>query len=200
MMIIGLTGGICSGKSTVAARFRYHAIPVISADDVAHEIMKPGSSVLDSVIGAFGREIVRDDGTLDRGKLRAIVFSHTEKKKKLESLTHPAIRKRMQELTIKATAPYLVQEIPLLVESNGQIRVDRILVVTCSVENQLERLVKERVLTPTIARKIIATQVSDTQRLTVADDVIENNQDLDTLQQAVDQMHLKYLAITTPSS
>ncbi len=192
---IGLTGGIGSGKSTVARRFAELGVPVIDADEVAREVVAPGEPGLAAVLSRFGPGVLAPDGQLDRRALRERVFSDPAARRDLESLLHPLIRARMQALAAAAGGPYVVLAIPLLIEGGGRDRVDRVLVVDVDEAAQIERLMARDGGTRQQAEAILAAQASRAQRLAQADDVLDNRRSVPELRQAVDALHRRYLQL-----
>lgn len=192
---IGLTGGIASGKSTVAELFAARGVPVIDTDQIARDVVEPGQPPLERLVERFGTEILTPDGHLDRPKLREIVFSDPKARADLEALTHPAIGTAVETLSAAAGGPYQILVIPLLVEKGLTGRVDRVLVVDCPEETQLERLQKRDGSTPEQARAMLNAQTSRPARLKAADDVIHNEADLTTLRAQVATLHQRYLEL-----
>ncbi len=172
---IGLTGGIASGKTTVANLFAALGVPVLDTDQIARDVVEPGQPALGQVVAAFGPDILGPDGRLDRPALRARVFADPDSRKRLEAILHPAIRAELARQAEAAGGPYQVWVIPLLVEGGQVDRVDRILVVDCPEEIQLARVMARDGETPESARAILAAQASREQRLAAADDVIVND-------------------------
>ncbi|MCL1501345.1 dephospho-CoA kinase [Xanthomonas nasturtii] len=175
--IVGLTGGIASGKSALAAEFEKLGVPVIDADVVARQVAAPGP-VLDAITEQFGREILLPDGTLDRQALRQIVFSNPTQRQALEAITHPAIRAKLQCAAVAADGPYAIVAIPLLAEAGGRATypwLDCILVVDVPVAMQHARLMQRDRSTPAMANQMINAQASREQRLVLADDVVSND-------------------------
>jgi dephospho-CoA kinase len=193
---IGLTGGIASGKSTVAQRFSELGVPVIDADESARIVVAPGSPGLAEIIGNFGENLLTTDGALDRRSLRNLIFSDPGRRRELEVILHPLIRADMERRASFASGPYLVMAIPLLIESGSRDRVDRILVVDVDEQVQLSRLIARDRCTVEQARAILAAQTSRTSRLEVADDVVQNAGTMSELRHAVDQLHQRYLGLT----
>lgn len=194
MLRIGLTGGIGSGKSTVAMHFARLGAPVIDTDEIARDLAMPEKPAYRYIVHHFGQEIVQPDGHLDRARLRQIVFDDAEKRKTLEGILHPRIHAQLMARAAELRAPYCVFVIPLLIESRTDYGIGRILVVDVDPDAQLERVVA-RGLSNDQARKIIAAQASRAERLQRADDVIENRGSIADLETQVDKLHEKYLAL-----
>jgi dephospho-CoA kinase len=190
---IGLTGGIASGKSTVAQRFAELGVPVIDADESARSVVSPGSPGLAEVISNFGKHLLTTDGVLDRRSLRNLIFSDPGRRRELEAILHPLIRADMDRRASVASGPYLVMAIPLLVESGGRDRMDRVLVVDVDEEVQLKRLMERDGGTLEQAKAVLAAQASREIRLQVADDVLPNVGSLSELRHGVDQLHQRYV-------
>ena len=194
--VIGVTGGIGSGKSTVCDVFaRRHGIAVIDADQVAREVVLPGSDGLAAIVRTFGAEVLDGEGRLDRARLRAIVFADPAKRGALEAITHPAIRQRMREHVEAVTSPYCLLGIPLLAEGGKNPLIDRVLVVDCPEAVQLARVKARDNLTDAEVTAIMATQASREARLRIADDVILNDGDPAALAGRVDDLHAMYLSL-----
>lgn len=192
---IGLTGGIASGKSTVAELFAARGVPVIDTDQIAREVVEPGQPPLERLVERFGTGILTPDGHLDRPKLREIVFSDPKARTDLEALTHPAIGTAVEALAAAAGGPYQILVIPLLVEKGLTARVDRVLVVDCPEALQLERLQQRDGSTSQQARAMLNAQTSRTARLKAAHDVIHNESDLAALREQVATLHQRYLEL-----
>jgi dephospho-CoA kinase len=196
---IGLTGGIASGKSTVSAAFTQLGVPVIDADEVAREVVAPGTPGLRSVVQRFGNEVLDPAGALNRSVLRAMIFQDPQARRDLEAILHPLIRHRMETLADATAGPYVVMAIPLLVEGGPSDRVgdrvDRILVVDTEESAQVQRVVTRDHVDEAQARAILAAQASRAQRLSVADDVLENSGSVAQLRQAVEKLHGQYLQL-----
>lgn len=195
MLRVGLTGGIGSGKSTAAALFAGHGVPVIDADEIAHQLVTPGQPAYEQVIKTFGRGIVATNGRLDRDRLRRIVFADPEQRKRLEAILHPLVRREIQRETRRLQAPYCIIVIPLLIEANQRDLVDRVLVIDCDEGLQLQRVAGRSQLTEDEIRKIVGAQLSRNERLRHADDVILNNTDLGELRANVEALHQRYLTL-----
>jgi dephospho-CoA kinase len=196
MLIIGLTGGIGSGKSTVEELFADLGVPVIDADQAAREVVAPGEPALDAIVTRFGREILNPDGSLDRGRLREYIFEDDAARKELEALLHPPIRARMQAQLEGLDTPYAILSIPLLIESGRTDTVDRVLVVDVSEQQQTERVCRRDGISEQQARAILAAQVSRQERLAAADDVIDNSGSRAALEAQVQALHRSYLTIS----
>lgn len=196
-MIIGLTGGIGSGKTTVCKLFAKLGVPVISADEIAHDLLKTNHAVYQAVRNKFGEEFLDAKSNIDRHKLRARIFSAEDEKLWLEQLLHPLIKEEIIERTKNIVYPYCVVEIPLLVEVGWQDLVDRILTIDCTEELQLARATaRDGTVNKQIAN-VIANQITREKRRTASNDIIENAGDLKTLQQHVEQMHHHYLELAS---
>jgi len=192
---VGLTGGIASGKTTIANMFGELGAILIDTDLIARNVVAPGTEGLQAIVKAFGDEVLAPDGTLDRRALRSIVFSDETRRRELESITHPRIR---AETTIQMHTfggPYQIIVVPLLVESPLRNAVNRVLVVDCSREVQLARLLQRDAESYDKAERMIASQASREERLALADDVIDNNADLDNVRRQVRKLHRKYLLL-----
>jgi dephospho-CoA kinase len=192
---IGLTGGVASGKSTVARLFASHGVPVIDLDQVAREVVEPGEPGLAAIVAAFGEVILDAGGRLDRASLRARVFQDAVARKRLEALLHPPILEAAVRHAADAGGPYQVIVAPLLVEFGLAGWVDRVLVVDCPAELQLARLLARDGHDEALARAILATQASREQRLAAADDVITNDGSPDKLPGAVATLDVLYREI-----
>lgn len=192
---VGLTGGIASGKSTVAKFFAALAVPIIDTDQVAREVVEPGQPPLERLVERFGQDILTPDGHLDRPKLRQIVFSDPKARTDLEALTHPAIGTAVEAWSAAAGGPYQILIIPLLVEKNLASQLDRVLVVDCDEELQIRRLQARDGSTVEEARAILNAQTSRTARLKSAHDVIQNDGDMSAVRDQVSALHTRYLEL-----
>ena len=196
--VIGLTGGIGSGKSSVAALLGGLGAAVIDTDEIAHRLTAPGQAGSREIARQFGPEFLRTDGALDRDRMRALVFADPAARKKLEGILHPMIRAKVLSAVAAVTAPYAVLVVPLLVETGAYRElIGRTLVVDCSEETQIERVRHRNNLEEKAVRDIMASQASRATRLAAADDVIVNNTDLAVLEQRVSELHTRYLALAT---
>jgi dephospho-CoA kinase len=197
MMIVALTGGIGSGKSTVSDRFAALGVPVIDTDVIAREQVLPGSPALEEIRSAFGPVVFAPDGTLDRARLRELVFDVPDKRRQLERILHPRILAEMDRRIRALDAPYAIVVIPLLLETDQTSMADRILVVDCAEALQIARVRERSGLNKNQIRRILTAQIDRASRLVAADDVIENNGSLDELIAAVDRLHESYLLLAS---
>ena len=194
--IVGLTGGIGSGKSAAGQVFEELGIAVIDTDAIAHALTGPGGAAMVPILAAFGADYLTPEGALDRARMRALVFADTAKKHKLESILHPMIRAQTNEFLQAARSPYVMLMVPLLVESQDyRQRCQRILVVDCAEEEQIERVKARSGLAAEQVRAIMANQVSREARLAAADDVIDNSRDLAHLRRQAAALHARYLQL-----
>lgn len=192
---VGLTGGIASGKSTVANLFAALGVPIIDTDLIAREVVAPGTALLARIAEELGPGVLTANGSLDRPGVRDLVFRNPAARAALESLTHPAIRAEMERQADASTAPYSMLAIPLLVEKGSKNVVDRILVVDCNEELQIGRLQARDGSTLEQARAILAAQATRQARIAAADDVIRNDGDLHALRDQVAKLHARYLEL-----
>lgn len=200
---VALTGGIASGKSTVAARFAALGVPIIDADEIGRALLAPGGPLLQPVLSRFGpaisqrygQSLQRTDGSLDRALLRRLVFDDAVERKALEALTHPLIRARSEELARTAGGPYQLHVVPLLVEKHGESRYDRVLVVDAPQSVQIARLTERDGTAPAQAEAMLAAQASREARLAAADDVIMNTAGLPELEAQIVELDRKYRAL-----
>ncbi|KAG8151972.1 dephospho-CoA kinase [Burkholderia catarinensis] len=198
MFAVGLTGGIGSGKTTIADLFAARGASLVDTDLIAHRITAPGGLAMPAVEQAFGRGFVAADGSLDRAKMRTLIFSDDDARRRLEAITHPLIRAetdREAREAREARGPYVMFVVPLLVESgNWKARSDRVLVVDCPVETQIARVMRRNGFTREQVEAIIARQATREARLAAADDVIVNDATTpDALAAQVDALHQRYL-------
>jgi dephospho-CoA kinase len=192
---VGLTGGVGSGKSTVAALFAGLGVPVVDADQVAREVVEPGESALAEVVTAFGASVLDAGGRLDRAALRARVFANPGERARLEAILHPRIRARMEARAAALEAPYCILCVPLLVEARDVPRVDRVLVVDVPEALQVARVAARDGLDAEAARAMIAAQAPRAARLAAADDVIVNDGPTAALAPRVEALHALYLGL-----
>lgn len=197
---VGLTGGIGSGKSTVADRFAELGAAIVDTDAIAHAITAPGGAAIDALRAHFGDAYITAGGALDRGRMRELVFADAGAKRALEFILHPLIRARAEDAAQHAAenAPYVMFVVPLLVESgNWKTRVDRVLVVDCPVDVQVERVARRSRIDADGARSIVAQQASRERRLAVADDVLFNGGAVGQLAERVARLHATYCRLAS---
>jgi len=194
--VVGLTGGIGSGKSAAADEFARLGASVVDTDAIAHELTAAGGAAIAEVRRRFGAAFVDATGAMDRKRMRDLVFSEPEEKQRLEALLHPMIRAESERRIAAAPGAYVVHVVPLLVESPGfRERYRRVLVVDCPEALQVARVRQRSALPEDAVRRIIASQIQRERRLAAADDVIDNSGTISALQQQVRQLHEKYLAL-----
>ncbi|WP_433852233.1 dephospho-CoA kinase [Stenotrophomonas nitritireducens] len=202
--IVGLTGGIASGKSEVTRRFEALGITVADADVAAREVVAPGSPALERIRERFGDAVLLADGSLDRAQLRAHVFGNDEERRALEAITHPAIRARVRDICETAASPYAIAAIPLLAEAGGRTAypwLDRIVVVDAPEAVRHARLIQRDDIDAALATRMIQAQASREQRLALADDVIVNDGQPEHLQpqvEALDRIYRQLAAARAP--
>ena len=189
---IGLTGGIASGKSTVAEMFADLGVPVIDTDVIAREVVRPGQPALDEIRERFGKDVFDDDGSLDRTAMRNLVFANDEARRDLEAILHPRIGAETRRQSKAANGPYQLIVVPLLAESALHEFVDRVLVVDCDEALQIQRLMARDAESVEQARRMLAAQASRAKRLAIADDVIKNNRGLAQLREQVETLDRQY--------
>jgi dephospho-CoA kinase len=191
--VVGLTGGIGSGKSSVAGLFLELGVPFVDADIVAREVVEPGEPALDQIADYFGRSVLRTDGTLDRAALRLRVFEDAPARQWLEKCLHPVIRTRMVEQLRQAKGPYVLLVSPLLLETDQARLCERVIVVDVPVETQLERTMHRDANTRDQVERIVAAQMSRGERLAKADEVIDNSRPLEQVAEQVRELHQRLL-------
>jgi len=192
---IGLTGGIASGKSLVADCFAELGVPIIDADQVARDITRPDQPALREIVDLFGDAVIAPDGSLDRRRLRRIVFADTASRAVLEGILHPRIRAEMLLRAGRAGGPYQVLVVPLLVETGFDRLTDRVLVVDCPEELQKARLLSRDAEDPAQVERILAAQIPRGERLAAADDVLDNSGPIAATRAQVSTLHRRYLAL-----
>jgi dephospho-CoA kinase len=196
--LIGLTGGIGSGKSTVAILFKECGVTVLDSDEISHQLTRSGGEAIAAIRREFGEGFIDGNGALDRARMRQLAFSDVHSKKRLESVLHPMILENMMELIRAHSAEtYLLLVIPLLLEADNYLElVQRVLVVDCKEETRLARVMRRSGMVEQEVRAIMAGQISREERLKCADDIILNDSDMDSLRKLVKQLHRKYLDIS----
>lgn len=197
---VALTGGIGSGKSTVADAFSQLGVNVIDADLIARQVVEPGSPALLAIAARFGQQMINDDGTLNRRSLRERIFAHVEDKTWLNALLHPLIQQETRRQMQAASSPYVLWVVPLLVENNLIANADRVLVVDVAKETQIARTILRDRVSREHAERILAAQATREQRLAAADDVIENMGPPDAIASDVARLHEKYLMLASQAA
>lgn len=194
MYAVGLTGGIASGKTLISNLFAELGVPIIDTDVISRQLLEPGELAYKQVCAHFGKQILHANDKIDRARLRELVFTNPAEKSWLEKMLHPLIYQRSHEAVREhSRASYVMVVIPLLFETNFQSLVDRILVVDCPAEVQIERLVKRDNIDESLARKMMAQQLSNPERLARAHDIINNGSDDSDLRSQVAALHQSYL-------
>lgn len=195
MLRIGLTGGIGCGKSTVCEVFREYGIPVIDSDIIARELVEPETPALQQIVNLFGEQVLQQDGSLNRAKMRELVFNNRQQREQLESLLHPLIHQEMLRQLAAIKTPYVIIAIPLLLEKGWQRQLDRVVVVDCSEEQQRDRAAQRDGSSMQTINQIIASQISRDNRLRAADDIIDNSRSLESLRSQIQRLHHHYLTL-----
>lgn len=194
--VVALTGGVASGKTTVADLFARLGVPVLDADVAARQVLEPGSDGLRAVVEAFGPEVLKSDGNLDRRGLRHKVFADDAARKQLETIVHPRVRARLRTGLAEISAPWALLVVPLLSENQADYRwVDRVLVVDVPKEVQIARLMQRDGIEKKLASQMLAAQATRDQRLALADDVIDNRGDPATLEGRVRELAMRYASL-----
>lgn len=191
-LLVGLTGGIASGKTAVARQFERLQVPVLDTDQIARDVVEPGTPGLARLIESFGPGILDESGRVDRRRLRQLVFADADLRRQLEAITHPAIREELARRSAAAGGLYQIHVIPLLVETGRAGAYDRVLVVDSPEEEQIRRLIARDNTDIEQARRILAAQATREQRLSAAHDVIENKGTLADLEKFVQILHEQY--------
>ncbi len=192
--IVGLTGGIGSGKTTVSALFAARGVTVIDTDEIARQLTAAGGEAIPALMAEFGPHIADTNGALDRDAMRRLAFADPRVRQRLEALLHPRIARIALQACADARTPYVILAVPLLVESEGwKERCDRVLVVDCEEALQIERVMTRSQLAENEVRAILSAQASRAERCAIADDLIDNNAEPSALVAAVDALHLRYL-------
>jgi dephospho-CoA kinase len=196
VLTIALTGGIGSGKTSIASIFKSLGVPIIDSDTISKEIILPGKPCFKDIVNEFGEEILTNKGTIDRYKLRDIIFNNDKARIKLENITHPIIFKNIDIQTSLINYPYCLIIVPLLIETKSVKHFDKVLLVDTLENIQFERVTKRDSISPTLLKKIIKTQVTRSERLKYADDIIENNNEIGNLNEYINILHKKYLTLS----
>ena len=196
---IGLTGGIASGKSMIADMFAALGVPVIDTDVIARDVVAPAQPALDEIRHEFGDDAFDADGEFDRAAMRRIVFADDDARGRLEAILHPRIQAAAYAEAEAAGGPYQIIVVPLLTESPIRDFVDRVLVVDCDEQTQIRRLMARDGESEGQARRILAAQASREDRLAIADDIIDNDHDIEEAERQVAALHRRYLTTFAPS-
>ena len=195
-LVVGLTGGIGSGKTTVANGFGKLGIPLIDADLIARELVEPGQAALEEICAVFGPGCLSADGRLDRTRIQQQIFADKALRLRLEAILHPEIRKRIKALIADIRTSYCIVVIPLLLETGQDDLVDRILVIDAPEEEQIKRVAARDKLSHNAIIRVMHTQADRETRLASADDIIVNNSDLETLTSQIQSLHHRYLELS----
>jgi dephospho-CoA kinase len=196
MLVVGLTGGIGSGKTTVANGFSALGVPVIDTDQLARELVEPGQPALDEIIAVFGKDCISRDGQLNRAYIRQQIYSDAVLKSQLEDILHPKIRQHIKTLLAELREAYCIVVIPLLLETHQTDLVDRVLVVDTSEKEQLTRVAARDSLSDNTIMAIMQSQSDRNTRLQAADDIIVNDRDLRSLTERILELHTYYMEIS----
>jgi len=194
MFTVVMTGGIASGKTSVSDLFASHGVPILDTDLAARAVVEPGQPALDEIKANFGSDVITASGELNRAALREIIFDHPEKRRELEAILHPKIRAHINQQKDQLDAPYCIIVVPLFLESGRGYETDRLLVIDVPIEVQRERLAQRDGTTPEQIEQILNSQATRDERLSAADDVIDNTVSPDTLAARVAELHQQYLS------
>ena len=200
MLVIGLTGGIASGKTAASDQFAQLGVPVIDTDVISRQVVEPGTEGIRRITEIFGNTVILDNGQLDRKALRKEVFDSPHKRETLESILHPLIREESRRQIDLLSTPYCLWVVPLLVESKMVEDVDRVLVVDADEATQINRLMSRDKISRNDALKILQAQIAREERLKCADDIIKNESGLENIAKEVQTLHKKYLRCSQLSS
>ena len=194
MFVVGLTGGVGSGKSTAADMFAELGAGIVDTDRISHELTAPGGAAIPALRDAFGADYIAVNGALDRAKMRSLVFGDPAARQKLEAILHPAIRAEARARISGSDRPYVIVVVPLLLETGGyRDLTDRVLVVDCAEEQQLKRTAQRSGVGEEAARAIMAAQLARAERLARADDVLSNGGSIEDLRRDAARLHARYL-------
>jgi len=193
---IALSGGIASGKTYVSNKFRSLGVDIVDTDIIAHEIVLPGRSALEEITDNFGKSVLQKDGALNRKLMRKIIFEDSKKRLILESILHPKIQNVVKNKISSLNGPYQIIVVPLLTKSPILKQVNRILIIDCDEKKQLKRLIKRDGISTKLASQIMLSQSDRNERLSIADDIILNDDDFDILDTQIINLHRYYLGLT----
>jgi dephospho-CoA kinase len=191
--VVALSGGIASGKSTIANLFAKLGVPIIDADIIARQVVQVGSDALNQIVKHFSQEILLANGELDRSQLREIIFNNDHERLWLNHLLHPIIQQETQKQIARQNSTYVIWVVPLLIENNLHTLADRVLIIDAPISLQLARLIERDNISQSLAEKMIRSQASLQKRLSYADDIIVNDDNFTSLTAQVDQLHQQYL-------
>ena len=194
MFTVVMTGGIASGKTSASDLFASHGVPILDTDLAARAVVEPGQPALDEIKARFGSDVITASGELNRAALREIIFGHPEKRRELETILHPKIRAHINQQKDQLDAPYCIIVVPLFLESGRGYETDRLLVIDVPIEVQRERLAQRDSTTPEQIEQILNSQATRDERLSAADDVIDNTASPDALAARVAELHQQYLS------
>ena len=194
MFTVVMTGGIASGKTSASDIFASHGVPILDTDLSARVVVEPGQPALDEIEARFGSDVITASGELNRAALREIIFDHPEKRRELEAILHPKIRAHINQQKDQLDAPYCIIVVPLFLESGRGYETDRLLVIDVPIEVQRERLAQRDGTTPEQIEQILNSQATRDERLSAADDVIDNTASPDALAARVAELHQQYLS------
>jgi len=194
MFTVVMTGGIASGKTSASDLFASHGVPILDTDLAARAVVEPGQPALDAIKASFGDGVITASGELNRAALRELIFEHPEKRRELEAILHPKIRAHINALKDQLDAPYCIIVVPLFLESGRGYEADRLLVIDVPIETQRNRLAQRDGTTPEQIEKILNSQATREERLSAADDVIDNATSPDDLAAQVAELHKQYLS------
>ena len=197
MLVVGLTGGIGSGKTLVSDIFAALGVPIVDADEISRSLVAPGSPTLHQITEVFGQEFITPSGALNRGRMRDHIFADPGARKHLESILHPAIRTEMKRQLSALNGPYAIAVIPLLSETRQSDLVDRVLVVDIPEPLQVQRVMERDQVSRQAAQAVLHNQATRAQRLAIADDILNNEGTPEALQSAVEELHSRYLGLAT---
>jgi dephospho-CoA kinase len=196
MLVVGLTGGIAAGKSTATAFFRDRGVPVVDADEVARDVVAPGTPGLAAITAAFGPQALTDQGELDRRRMRERVFADPAERRRLETILHPLIRDEVARRLRQTHASYCILAVPLLVESPPlRALTQRVLVIDVPIEVQAARLMQRDGMTQAQCEAMLSAQATRRERLEAADDVVDNATDINALHRQLERVHARYLEL-----
>lgn len=196
MLRIGLTGGIASGKSTIAEMFAALGAEIIDTDDIAHQLVAPGGAAIDTIVETFGKDAINNEGALDRPRMRSIVFENAGKRRELEAILHPLIRQAALARARASSAPYVIVVVPLLFDTGFDQLVDRTVAVDCPESIQLKRVTQRDGVSESAGRAIIDSQMSREQRNAAADDLIDSSVSIADTRKRVAELHDQYMKLS----